>query len=86
MLEKLLEYNRSGDKVAAGKLASAAFVTGECIRLKWGQQVYPTEWGVWTHSVRLRPAGETTEYWTTYPDRWTPEFNTGKLSRIGLAP
>jgi hypothetical protein len=87
VLEKLLEYNRSGDKVAAGKFAAAAFVAGECIRFKWGQQVYPTEWGPWTHSLRLRPAGETVEYWTITPDRWQPaEYATGKLSRIGLAP
>jgi hypothetical protein len=83
VLQKILEYDRSGDKVAAGKLISTTFDTGECIRFRAGQQVYPTEWGAWTGSVRLRPAGETVEYWTTYPNKWTPDFITGKLSRIG---
>jgi hypothetical protein len=62
VLQKILEYDRSGDKVAAGRLISTAFDTGECIRFRVGQQVYPTEWGVWTHSAQLRPAGQTVEY------------------------
>lgn len=87
VLRKLLEYAREGDKTAEEKLASVTLLTGECTLFKDGEQVYPTEWGVWTGSVRLRRAGKTTEYWTTYPNGWSPHVSTaGKLSVIGPTP
>jgi hypothetical protein len=55
------------------KLLYAALAAGGCFGFKSGQKVYATDWGSWTHSVRLHLEGEPVEYWTTHPEDWTPE-------------
>src|SRR5947207_11298014 len=67
-LTKILDYSRAGDEVAAKKLLMSAAMLGECTLFHAGQKVYVTDAGGFTHSIKVRPAGSTLEFWTTAPN------------------
>lgn len=54
----------SGDQAAFKKFMMQALLSGQCIPLKQGQQVYLQETSVLSGVVQVRPAGATQGYWT----------------------
>jgi hypothetical protein len=65
-LDKILEYNRAGDKEAVFKLKFPAFLAKECIGLKRGQVIFITDYSIWRGTIKLRPRGDIAEFWTYY--------------------
>lgn len=63
-LKKIQGYHANNDQTAFTKAVAAALLTGECVRLERGEEVFLVDWALFSGLVKIRPKGETAEYWT----------------------
>lgn len=65
-LGRLGELIRQHDDAALNALFGRMVIAGECIGLDAGTSVYVTDTSAWHQMAKVRPSGETDEYWTPW--------------------